>query len=286
MENGATKQPAVVEKKGTLTALSGTKYTREQVELLKRTVCKGATDDELKLFLHVAERSGLDPFARQIHAVRRWNSDINAYVMVSQTGIDGYRLIAERTGKYAPGKEPVFKYDAQGKLESSTAYVMKLVRETWFEVAASARYDEYVAKKKDGTPNNMWATKPHIMVAKCAEALALRRSFPSDLAGIYVEEEVEAMNSQAPESAQNRSASADKPMTKEELTYFRREVDKSPVQPKEIQAYCERTFGKKTSADLSKSQADQVLRWIKLGDEPPEPLVDTTAESDGPEVGQ
>lgn len=278
MENGATKPSAVVEKKTqALTALSGTKYSRDQVELLKRTVCKGATDDELKLFLHVAERSGLDPFARQIHAVRRWNSDVNAYVMVTQTGIDGYRLIAERTGKYAPGKEPVYEYGKEGALVSATAFVMKLVGDRWFEVAASARYEEYVAKKKDGTPNIMWASKPHIMLGKCAEALALRRAFPAELAGLYAEEEVEAINATAPETAQDRSAAADKPMTKEELSYFRREVDKSPIQPKEVQAYCEKTFGKKTSAELSKSQADQVLRWLKFGEEPPEP-VETTAE--------
>lgn len=272
MENGATKQPAVVEKKTALTALSGTKYSRDQVELLKRTVCKAATDDELKLFMHVAERSGLDPFARQIHAVRRWNSDINAYVMVTQTGIDGYRLIAERTGKYAPGKEPTYDHDADGKLVSATAYVMKQVGDRWFEVAATAHYDEYVAKKKDGTPNIMWASKPRIMLGKCAEALALRRAFPADLAGLYVEEEIEAINATAPATATERSAAADKPMTKEELSYFRGEVDKSPVSPKDVQEYCVKTFGKKASAELTKSQADQVLRWLKHGDEPPEPV--------------
>ncbi len=52
-------------------------WNREQIELVKRTVCKGASDDELLLFQHVAERSGLDPFARQIHAVKRWTQRPN-----------------------------------------------------------------------------------------------------------------------------------------------------------------------------------------------------------------
>lgn len=269
MENGATKPSAVVEKKAPLTAISGVKYTRDQVELLKRTVCKGATDDELKLFLHVAERSGLDPFARQIHAVRRWNSDINSYVMVTQTGIDGYRLIAERTDNYAPGKEPTYQYDADGKLVSATAYVMKQVGQTWFEVAASARYDEYVAKKKDGNPNSMWASKPHIMLGKCAEALALRRAFPAELAGLYAEEEIEAANASAPAIVQERSTAADKSLTKEELAYFLSQVDASGVPRKDVQAHCFKTYAKKSSSDLTKSQADEVLRWLVDGDAPP-----------------
>lgn len=274
--NGATKQTAVAERKPQpLTALSGTKYTRDQVELLKRTVCKGATDDELKLFLHVAERSGLDPFARQIHAVRRWQSDQNAFVMVTQTGIDGYRLIAERTGKYAPGKEPAFEYDKDGKLVSATAFVMKAVGSRWFDVAATARYDEYVAKKKDGSVNVMWSGKPHIMLAKCAEALALRRAFPAELSGIYSEEEIESANSSAPSAATERSASADKLMTKEELAYFRSQLDKFKASITEVQEFCRARFGKEKSAELTKTQADQVLRWLETGDDPP---VDTSAE--------
>ncbi len=187
MENEMT----VSENKTGVPALT---FTPEQVELIKRTVCKGATDDEFALFLYTATRLGLNPLAHQIHAVKRYDSASGREVMAIQTGIDGYRLNADRTGKYAPGREPSFVYEGKNVV-SATAYVKKLVGGTWHEVAATAHMSEYAAKKKDGTMTNMWATKPHIMLAKCAEALALRRAFPAELSGLYTDDEMQQADS-------------------------------------------------------------------------------------------
>jgi phage recombination protein Bet len=169
-----------------------TGYNRAQVELVKDTIARGASDDELMLFLHLAQRSGLDPFARQIYLIER-RANVNGEWRTSrqpQTGIDGLRLIADRTDRYAPGREPAFTYDEQGRLATATSYVRKWVRGEWHEVAATAHYGEYVQAKKDGTPTQMWADKPHIMLAKCAEALALRRAFPAELSGLYTADEM------------------------------------------------------------------------------------------------
>lgn len=162
----------------------------DKLELLKRTIAKGTTDDEFALFVSQCERTGLDPFTRQIHAVKRWDSREKREVMTIQTGIDGYRLIADRTDRYCPGREPTYEYDQEGRLVSATAFVRKYVAGVWHEVSDKAFYREFVQTTKEGKPNRFWALMPHVMLSKVAEARALRRCFPQDLSGIYTDEEM------------------------------------------------------------------------------------------------
>lgn len=158
-------------------------------DLIKRTICRGATDDELQFFIHACKRTGLDPFMKQIHAVKRKSK--NGEVMTIQTGIDGLRLIADRSGNYAPGREPSFQYDEKGKIKSATAYIKKRTADgTWHEVSATAFYSEY----KPTYTNDFWENKAHIMLSKCAEALALRKAFPAEMSGLYTSEEMEQAN--------------------------------------------------------------------------------------------
>ena len=165
-------------------------YDQKKVDLIKRTICKGATDDELQLFIQACKKTGLDPFMRQIFAVKRWDSAAKREVMTIQTGIDGYRLIADRTGRYAPGRNPEFTYDDQGNLRSAKAYIKKKTPDgKWHEVSSEAFWDEYVQTTKDGTPTHFWKNKGHIMLSKCAETSALRKAFPAELSLIHVQAE-------------------------------------------------------------------------------------------------
>lgn len=177
--------------------------SEEKIDLLKRTMCKGATNDELELFIHACNRMQLDPFMRQIHAVKRptFEDGQKKETMTIQTGIDGYRLIAERTGKYMPGRECTFTYK-DGKVFSATAYVKKMgVDNVWHEIAHTVYWEEYVCKKRDGNVTVIWRDKPHVMLGKCAEACVLRKAFPADLSGVYTKEEMEHADEEVPESA-------------------------------------------------------------------------------------
>jgi len=162
-----------------------------KLDLIARTICKGATPDELQLFIHACKRTGLDPFMRQIFAVKRWDSALKREVMTIQTGIDGYRLIADRTGRYAPGRDIEFGYDKNDNLKWAKAFVKKMTPDgQWHEISATAFWNEYVQTTREGKPTVFWHHKGHIMLGKCAEALALRKAFPAELSGIYTKEEM------------------------------------------------------------------------------------------------
>jgi hypothetical protein len=84
--------------------------TPEQIELVKRTIAKGATNDELAMFMAQAKRTGLDPFSRQIYLIERRSRDGDNWITTRQVqvSVDGLRLVAERSDKYAGQLGPMW----------------------------------------------------------------------------------------------------------------------------------------------------------------------------------
>lgn len=157
-------------------------------ELLRRTLAKGTTDDEFKLYLWVARKHHLDPFTRQLHAVKRWDSKLNQDVMTIQVGIDGYRSIAARYPDYGSVDEPEFVMKADGKtLDFCRVKVWK--KGFIHPTVAVAYWDEYRPADMASPQAFMWRRMPRLMLSKCCESLALRKAFP-DLADIYTNEEM------------------------------------------------------------------------------------------------
>jgi phage recombination protein Bet len=157
------------------------------------------TEPELMAFLHECQRRKLDPFSRQIYLIGRKDKSKGRKVYRSQTSIDGFRLIARRAADKSGidySYEDTIWYDAEGGRHEiwlsdrppSGAKVVVIRGGSRFD--AVARYGAYVQTDWDGNPLKQWRTMPDVMIAKCAEALALRKAFPEDLGGIYTEEEM------------------------------------------------------------------------------------------------
>jgi phage recombination protein Bet len=150
------------------------------LQTVQSVLAPDLTGDELRLFAMVANRSGLDPFAKQIYAVKRKGR------VTFQTGIDGYRSIAARTGMYDGQDEP--KYgpscpcgDGRPQDHPEFATVRVYRKGVTRAIAATAYWHEYKPEPGEyGKGDVMWTRMPRVMIAKVAEALALRKAFPYD----------------------------------------------------------------------------------------------------------
>lgn len=193
-------------------AADQTGFTPTQVATLRQIGVEDASEGDLSVFFHQVVRTGLDPFARQIYMLGRRTRVNGQWVtrQTIQTGIDGFRLIARRSTDRAGG--------SMGFQSTEWCDQGGRWRDVWLSTAppAAARvvvlrdgqpypglalWHEYAATKADGSLTSMWASKPALMLAKCAEALALRRAFPQDLAGLYTADEMAAADNDGPPPA-------------------------------------------------------------------------------------
>lgn len=202
-------------------------WDEAQLAVLEQSgISQSVTRAELSTFLHVCQRTGLDPFARQIYLIGRWDKKAGRDVYRPQTGIDGYRIIAqrtcERTGQ-SLGYDDTVWCGADGQWTDAwlspdpPAAAKVSVLRGGQRFSAVALWSEYVPMNSKGEITGLWVKRHAAQLEKCAEALALRKAFPNDMAGVYTAEEmaqadnvppVPAPESQAPVTGQVIPAAA------------------------------------------------------------------------------
>ncbi|HUK73765.1 MAG TPA: phage recombination protein Bet [Streptosporangiaceae bacterium] len=185
-----------------------TQFDEFQIAVLRQAgVDEDCTSAELAAFMHTCQRRRLDPFTGQIVLIGRYDRVKNRKAYKAQTSIDGFRLIARRAADHAGvdyGYEATVWFDAKGTRheawlspEPPAAAKVVIIR-NGKSFDAVARYGAYVQTTKDGRPQGQWQSMPDVMIAKCAEALALRKAFPEDLGGLYTADEMAQADNDAP----------------------------------------------------------------------------------------
>jgi len=187
-------------------------WSESQLASLRQIGVEGASNGDLAVFLNFAQRTGLDPFARQIYMIGRNDRRSGTVKWTIQASIDGLRIVAQRSGDYAGqvgpewcGPDGVWT-DVWLKPGAPVAARVGVLRRGFEQpLYAVALFSEYASFYGD-KPNGLWSSKPAVMIAKCAEALALRKAFPMDLSGIYTAEEMTQADAEAPAAPPVRAA--------------------------------------------------------------------------------
>lgn len=201
--------------------VQGVEFTEERIALLTRTIAKDATPDELDLFLYTCKRLRLDPFARQINFMKRGRDDDK--IGRAEVSIDGLRLVAERTGDYQGQTPPewadvrvvngapvitwfpVWPYPERNPYAARVGVYRRGFRDALVAIARFDAYAQYKSQRNGGGLNSMWAKMGPEQLAKCAEALALRKAFPHELSGVYTDDEMQQADAAERDDAAQRA---------------------------------------------------------------------------------
>lgn len=186
------------------------KYIDDHLDLIRAEVGEELTPSEFEQFIVKCKAFGLDPLRRQIYVTKRWDSQKKTMKMMIEPTIDGLRAIADRTGE-RDGEAQVRFCDADGNWSDCwykdgyprIAEVVVRRKGHSMPYHGQARWESYAQYTKTGELTRPWAKMPELMLAKCAEALALRKAFPNEMAGLYTREEMMQAESPTVSRVQN-----------------------------------------------------------------------------------
>lgn len=161
------------------------KYEDKQViDTLKKTVAAGLTDPEFSLFVQFCQSTGLNPFKKEIWAIKAGGR------LQLLTGINGFRAIANNHSNYdgieigligKGGEYLSAAYPGNDYIGAWSKCYRKDRRIPTEGIAMLADYDKAFGN---------WKTMRRVMIMKCAESVALRQAFPQQLNGLYTPDEM------------------------------------------------------------------------------------------------
>lgn len=255
-------------------------FTDRQKAALKQINVEWATESDLEVFFHQCKRSGLDPFSKQIYMISRRQKQGGEWVdkPTIQTAIDGYRLIAQRSSRERGvvfSMEDTLWADPNGAWHDAwiwpeppaAAKVTVHVGDAVFSgVAATHEYMPMrMGRNGSRVPSGLWASMPAVMIAKCAEALALRKAFPQDLSGLYTAEEMDQADSSTHGTATIRQIRKPDAQPRIDFGRLRRAMTSANVEASTMIAFASDVLGRHidSGAELSQADADAVAESLE-----------------------
>ena len=232
-----------------------TTWTPDQVQLISSTIAPGCTNDELRLFAYACQRTGLDPFSKQIYAIKRGGK------MTIQAGIDGLRAIAERTGQldgsetYWCGEEGDWKDVWLSSKPPAAAKTIVHRKGSHHPFVGVARFADYNAGQ------GLWSKMPAAMIAKCSEALALRKAFPADMSGVYSTDEMDQAVEPVTVTAEAKPALAARKDTSKTFTAGAAAIAKAKTM-QDLEDLQPRMAKRLEDGDLTQEQHDKLLQQM------------------------
>jgi len=261
-------------------------YDPSAVALIKRTVAADCNDDEFNMFIHMARALNLDPLRRQIYAFVFSKDNPKKRRMTVITAIDGFRAIAERTGNYRPDEdEPTYETDTNAKspnnpagIIKATVRVWKFSHGSWHKITASAYWEEYAPLKEvwaydeqagknkptgrvELDPSGNWPKMPRVMIAKCAEALALRKGWPDDFSNVYAAEEIDRARALdlLPADLANKGEVDARQLKIGGPSILVDWLDDKPLEPVPVGQFADRAMA---FVNATREEPSQILMWV------------------------
>ena len=201
---GILAKPEESKSKGEFSYLANGEEVKLSAGLVKKYLVSGdaaaVTDQEVMMFLTLCKYQHLNPFLREAYLIKYGNSPATIV-----TGKDTFTKRAAKNPNYKGKEAGIIVVNSKGEVEQREGTFFLKSEEIvggWAKIYVKDRepemytvsFDEYAGRKKDGTLNNQWATKPATMIRKVAVVQGLRECFPEDFEGLYSPEEMSGAN--------------------------------------------------------------------------------------------